>query len=466
MMDDSNHTPAELRFEMGTILLEGAESFVSQMTFLKWDERTKQWRAPALRYRDVVLFFHQNCLPLIDRARNYLKMDISLARTITPRDHQKKALDAWLEDDKAGVVSLPTGAGKTILAVLAIEQTKRPTLIIVPTIDLLLQWQNVLHDHFAQPIGGLGGGMHDIQQITVATYDSAAIFVESIGNKFGLMVFDECHHLPAPQYQKIALASIAPFRLGLSATVQRSDGKEELIYQLVGDLVYEGYIHQMAKDVLAPYDVISIQVPLTDEEFREYSEARHTYVSFLRKNGVNMSAPTGWQEFVYKSARSPEGQKAMSAYQKQKKLAQGAEGKLSEIWNLLKHHSQDRVIIFTNDNDLAYRIGCEFVLAVLTHKTKAKERKSFLEAFRQGEINVMVTSKVLNEGVDVPEASVGIVVSGSGTVREHVQRLGRILRHKPNKKAVLYEIVSKDTGEYFVNQRRRQHYAYQGSAKV
>jgi len=89
-----------------------------------------------------------------------------------------------------------------------------------------------------------------------------------------------------------------------------------------------------------------------------------------------------------------------------------------------------------------------------------------LESFRNGSLDVLVTSKVLNEGVDVPEASIGIVISGSGAVREHVQRLGRILRHQEGKRAVLYEVVSKDTGEIHINNRRRNHHAYQRPSQV
>jgi len=108
----------------------------------------------------------------------------------------------------------------------------------------------------------------------------------------------------------------------------------------------------------------------------------------------------------------------------------------------------------------------EFILPVITHKTRLKERKFFLDGFRSGDFTVLVTSKVLNEGVDVPEASVGIVVSGSGAVREHVQRLGRILRHQPGKRACLYELVSEGTSEKYVNQRRRKHHAYEGTPQV
>ncbi|MBQ7650878.1 MAG: hypothetical protein IJS15_07960, partial [Victivallales bacterium] len=98
---------------------------------------------------------------------------------------------------------------------------------------------------------------------------------------------------------------------------------------------------------------------------------------------------------------------------------------------------------------------------VLTHHTKAGERKEFLDAFRHGEYPCIVTSRVLNEGVDVPEADVGIVVSGTGSIREHVQRLGRLLRPVAGKSAVLYELVSFGTSEYSISDRRRQHRAYE-----
>jgi superfamily II DNA or RNA helicase len=105
-------------------------------------------------------------------------------------------------------------------------------------------------------------------------------------------------------------------------------------------------------------------------------------------------------------------------------------------------------------------MGRKFFLPVLTHRTKVSERKEFLDKFRSGEYPVLLTSKVLNEGVDVPEASVGIVVSGSASIREHVQRLGRILRAKDGKQAVLYELVSEGTSEMSVSKRRREHRAY------
>ena len=460
-------TTIKLRYENGLLQFEGELGYwINELSWFKLDPRTSIWSAPAESYRDTVLYLLKNRVSVIDEARKYKKLELQLSESIIPREHQHLALKAWQDQDSRGVVSLPTGAGKTILAVLAIEAIKRPTLVVVPTIDLLLQWLRILEKFFGGPVGQLGAGQRELHDLTVATYDSASILADKIGDRFGLVVFDECHHLPAPQYQFIAKALIAPFRLGLSATVERADGKENILFELLGDMCYRGEIGQMVDQVLAPYDVINVQVPLSDHEKKAYQEARTVYTQFIKRAGINFSEPQGWQEFIRKSSILPGGREAMEAYREQKRLAQGAEGKIFELWRILQIHRGERIIVFTQDNATAYDIGRRFVLPVLTHQTKPKERKLLLEAFRDGRIDVLVTSKVLNEGVDVPEASVGIVISGSGAVREHVQRLGRILRHQAGKRAKLYEVISKDTSEYYVNQRRRNHNAYQKPTEI
>ncbi len=116
--------------------------------------------------------------------------------------------------------------------------------------------------------------------------------------------------------------------------------------------------------------------------------------------------------------------------------------------------------MFTHDNETAYKISRTFLVPCISHQTDLKERRAILDAFEDGTLPVIVTSRVLNEGVDMPSAEVAIVISGSGTVREHVQRLGRILRPGPNKQAILYEVVAADTAEVRTSQRRRRHDAY------
>lgn len=427
----------------------------------RWNPDRKVWLNAGYRYRDTMVKAQQAGFAVQDVARCYEKLPLPLRQPIVPRPHQSAALAAWGAAGYRGVVSLPTGAGKTILAILGMVTVGRPTLVLVPTIDLLEQWCKTLAVFFDATIGALGGGRREYGPITVATYDSALLALNEWATRYGLLIFDECHHLPAQQYQQIARTSLAPFRLGLSATVERPDGREEILYELVGDVVYAAQIRDMTEAVLSPYDVVSIQVPLSDAERDAYQAARKTYLDFVRRNRIQMSEPGGWQDFLFKASRSQEGREALKAHRQQRRIAQGASSKLVELWRLLGEHCDERVLVFTDDNALAYQIGIRFILPVLTHQTKARERKTMLAAFRNGDFKVLVTSKVLNEGVDVPEASVGIVVSGSAGVREHVQRLGRILRQAPGKRAVLYELVSKDTSEVQTNWRRKQHHAYQ-----
>ncbi len=456
----------ELSFDRGTLVLKNATEHLLKnfSAEIRWDDRTECHRSVAFYYRDIVVFLRNNEIPYVDKAKAFRPHEMPLKEVVAPRYYQQDGLAAWQEKGSRGVVTLPTGAGKTILAVLAIAATKRPTLVHVPTIDLMHQWMAVLQKFFDVPVGLMGGGYHDIQPLTVATYDSALLHVSHKGNAFGFLVFDECHHLPGDQVQFVAAGSIAPFRLGLTATPERSDGKESVLFRLCGPLCYEAQIRDLEGKTLAPYEVCTLQVELEPSERLEYEELRKKYTDFLKREGVDFQNAAGWQNFLRRVARAPDGREVFRAYLRQKRLSQASEAKEKIIWDLISKHASERILIFTQDNEMAYRIGKKYFFPVLTHHTKVKERESMLVLFRSGTYRVLVTSKVLNEGVDVPEASVAIVVSGSGTVREHVQRLGRILRATPGKRAILYELVSAGTAEFYVNRRRRQHSAYQKSA--
>ena len=133
---------------------------------------------------------------------------------------------------------------------------------------------------------------------------------------------------------------------------------------------------------------------------------------------------------------------------------------LAYLEHLLYRHREDRAILFTQDNATAYAIARRFLVPVITHHTKVRERSAILAGLSEGTYRAVATSKVLNEGVDVPDANVAVILSGSSSVREHVQRLGRILRKKAGKRAVLYELVTEGTTETYTSERRRDHSAY------
>jgi superfamily II DNA or RNA helicase len=299
-----------------------------------------------------------------------------------------------------------------------------------------------------------------VRPLTVTTYDSAYLHMEHLGARFGLVVFDECHHLPGAAYALAARASLAPYRLGLTATPERSDGRDAELATLIGPIVYRKDIQDLSGDYLAEYETERVAIDLTPGERAEYDEARAIYREFVESHGIRMSRPSGWGEFILLSSRSDEGRRAMRAYRKQRQLAFAAPGKLEYLEHLLHVHRRDRAILFTQDNATAYAISRRFLVPCITHQTKVRERSEILAGLASGTLGAVVTSKVLNEGVDVPDANVAVVLSGSGSVREHVQRLGRILRKKDGKRAILYELVTAETNETFTSERRREHGAY------
>jgi superfamily II DNA or RNA helicase len=458
-MDVSTVTIA---FDQGTLVLGGASPDVlGALPQVRFDPRTNVYRAEARHYRALVEHLLREKVPYKDDARAYQATPWRLRTSRDPFPHQTEALAAWWKNGGRGVAVLPTGTGKTFLAILAIQKAARPAIVVTPTLPLLHQWYGELLVAFDVPVGLIGGGHYDLQPLTVTTYDSAYIHLERWGNRYGLLIFDECHHLPGPSYMAAAIGSLAPFRLGLTATPERADGQDALVPDLIGPIVYRREIKELAGDFLADYHAERLYVELTPEEEGRYREAREIYRGFVLDRGISMSGANGWQRFIQESCRSREGRLAFQAYREQRRLALAAPAKLDLLGKLLHRHRGGRVLIFTHDNATVYEIARRFLVPAITHQTKAKERRRILDKFASGELPVVVTSRVLNEGVDVPAANVGIILSGSGTVREHVQRLGRLLRKYGDKRAILYEVVTRGTAEEFTSERRRQHHAYQ-----
>lgn len=451
-----------IQFDQGTLKITGStEQLAPVSRYTRWSDHTQCFHAEARYYGPILLTLHRLKTPFQDDARKFSQHKFCLHGALKPRPHQSNAFAAWIETKHQGVVVLPTGAGKTLVARMAIARTQRDTLILVPTIDLMQQWHEQLRTAFDIPIGLLGGGEHQLEPITVSTYDSAYLRMDQIGNQFGLLICDECHHLPAPTTRLAAIMSIAPFRLGLTATPERTDGQEEDLYDLIGPLCYREEIANLEGKYLAPYHLEQVPVTLDPDERTAYDRAYSQYRAFAHSTGISLGQPGGWVKFVQVCARSQEGRAAYRAYRMQKKLARASRAKFRMVWRLLRHHKNEQVLLFTDDNATAYAMSETFFIPVITHHTRTSERKQLLDGFRQGTLPFLVNSHILNEGVDVPNIAVGIIISGSGSVRAHVQRLGRILRPKSGKQAILYELVSEDTAETFTSEKRRQHSAYQ-----
>jgi superfamily II DNA or RNA helicase len=383
-------------------VLEGAERASRVSSVFEWDERVRRWRAPGFAYRQAVTDLTRQKISFEDEARGYFEFEFRSRLEIEPRPYQQESINQWRASGRRGIIILPTGAGKSHVAQMAIEMTGRSTLVVVPTIDLMNQWYDLLTASFQAEIGLIGGGYFEVGAITVSTYASAFRFMERLGNRFGLVIFDECHHLPGSVFRYAAEMSIAPFRLGLTATPERSDGGDELLEQLIGPIVYRREAQELAGDYLADYSVVRILVRLSAEERAQYESERAVFRTFLDEQGIELATLRGWQSFISASARSERGRRAMKAYRESRRIALGTDAKLRVLAQVLERHRRDRVLIFTAENEMVYQISEQFLIPAITHETPVKERRDWLESFNRGDVLALATSKVLNEGVPGP----------------------------------------------------------------
>ena len=457
-----------LFFDKGTICIK--DSLFVRIPNTKFDEHDKKiLRAYGMSYKEIIEYLKQSELDYIDNVEKFLPSPIIQTANLNLRDYQEKALQKWIDASMYGSIVLPTGSGKTAIGIKAIEKVNSSTLVIVPTIDLMEQWtenltthlnfnnnSNVTNNDQNITIGNLGGGRDDIQSITVATYDSAYLRAPYIGNQFKFVIFDEVHHLPAPGYRSIAEQIICPYRLGLTATLEREDGLHDLIPKLVGGIVFQMGAKELSeKKHLAEFDIERRQVELTLDEQKEYEVNYSRFVSNLAKLGFKMPSMHNLRRMIMMSNRNKMAREGLLARNKANEIALNSKSKIEELQKILIENNNVKTIIFTHNNKMVYELSNKFLIPLITYKTTKDERRDVLEGFKSGRYNSIVTSRVLDEGIDVPDAQMGIIMSGTGSGRELIQRLGRLLRPKTDgKKAKLIEIVSKHTRETNTSAKR------------
>ncbi|NWF96617.1 MAG: DEAD/DEAH box helicase [Candidatus Thorarchaeota archaeon] len=443
-------TQIAVKYDRGTIVVTGIE----RVPFGSWDARSKCFRAEGMRYQEIVDYLKRRGVVYSDGVLDVPEVP-TMRADIKLRDYQQQALEAW-EELRRGVVELPTGSGKSFVALRAIADLAVPTLIVVPTIDLMNQWKRWGGEHLGVEAGMVGGGEHSVMPITIATYDSAAIHAEHLGNRFLLLVFDEVHHLPAPSFQQIAEMFVAPYRLGLTATYEREDGAHLELPRLIGGLVYRRAADDLAGKHLSPYVHERVLIDLLPAERETYDREWNTFKAYVRSSGMSMRGVADFKRFIMRTGTDPAARKALIARNRAIDTALNSEAKMQVLVDLLETYPEEKTMLFTRHNDLVYRISSRFLIPAITHQTDKEERNRILDRFRSGQYRVIVTSQVLDEGIDVPDASIAVIISGTGSSREYVQRLGRILRKREGKTARIFELVSKDTLESRMSSRRHR----------
>jgi superfamily II DNA or RNA helicase len=438
-----------LRFEKGTLLLEGEIG----TPYGRWDPRCGCYRIKANHYKDTLDYLTESRLRIEDEVADLPPLE-AIQNKIKLRDYQSQALASWFRAGNRGILILPTAAGKTFIALKAIQLLNTQTIVIVPTLDLVDQWKKRIKDYLQVQPGVVAGGENNIRMVTVSTYDSAYIQAERLGNKFMFLVFDEVHHLASPGYMQIAEMYIAPNRMGLTATYERSDQRQQVLPLLVGNAVYQVDIEEIAGKHLAPYTYEKISVELTPEEQQKYDSEMRIFRNYLLQKHIVLRSAADFHKFIMSTGRDPRARDALLSRNRALRVAVNSEAKLKLLSEKLELYKREKVLIFTLYNDLVYAISKRFLIPSITHKTPRQERREILSNFGEGKYKVIATSQVLDEGVDVPDASIGLILGGTGSNRAYVQRLGRLLRRKEGKTARLIELISKETVEVGISRRR------------
>jgi len=441
-----------ITFQGGTLVLYDVEDAPPPFQIIKGRPRCEAYHYPRL-----IEWIRETGLR--DNVPRWQTLNLKMHDDRPAHDYQIAALDAWDKADRRGSIVLPTGAGKTFVAIHAIQRVGRSALVVAPTIDLLHQWYARLVNAFEIDVGVYYGGEKIVLPITVTTYHSAGDVIAAHGDAFKVIIFDEVHHLPAPSWGEAALMSPSPFRLGLTATYpedHEQEGTRWRVEDLIGGIVFALKIDDLTGDTLAEYRTQRVRVDLTPDERKQYDDDYAIYAGYFRQHQLVKTHGKFWlNELMRRGSFDVDARAAHLARQRIIALLAGCEGKLEALEKLLREYSDERCLIFTENNAVVYAIARKHLIPALTHETKAAERKHILEAFSAGEYHAVATSKVLNEGVDVPEAKIAIVLGGTSSAREYIQRLGRVLRKSGNREALLFEVIARDTIDVSRAQRRR-----------
>jgi len=368
------------------------------------------------------------------------------------REYQREALDAWKRNGMRGVISLPTGAGKTLIGLGAIREAGSSTLIVTFTNEQLRQWLDSLKSSLSgtPKVGIFYSKKKEISPITVTTYQSAIRHLKELSPSFKLLIIDEAHHLPAEKFKNIALGLVAPYRMALSATPFRSDGKHVELFRLMGGLVYYKPLEELvSRGYLANFRVIQVKLPLTVQE-------RERYITLLTRFR-SLSKGRMIRELVNALQKGDvEAAEALRVHNEMRMLTALTQAKLNKIREIVELNKEKKVVIFTQYVEHAETISRFLGSLLLTGKMSKGDRVRVLEEFKESKKGVLVLTTVGDEGLDIPDANVGIIVAGTSSKRQFIQRLGRLLRNSSgDKTAILYELITQGTSEEYQAKKRK-----------
>jgi superfamily II DNA or RNA helicase len=439
------HSFMRMVFDRGTLVLHGDLKDPEGLPGILWDPRVKAWRAPACYYRDLSSELQLKGVTFQDEVRAGREASPSITQPEL-RPYQAAAITAWEVSGRRGIITLPTGSGKTRVAIAAMARSRFRALCLVPTRVLMAQWIKNLSEVAGKPIGEYGDGNRIEQPITVATFASAFRNMETLGNRFDLLVVDEVHHFGSGAGDEALEMCIAPARLGLSATLPEDETRRARLNALIGPEIYRASIEELAGRYLASFRLITISVGLAKSERQAYDADMSLFRPVCRT--FFKSAPeASWTDFIGSASRSDAGRRAIAAWRHSHAIVRYTQEKRNLVHDLLLRHRNSRILVFAADNNTAYEVAREHLVQPITCDIGPRERTQALQCFSKGELRILVSARVLNEGIDVPAADIAIMAGGSRGSLEYIQRVGRVLRPSEGKQAIVYDLVTRGTFE-------------------
>lgn len=407
--------------------------------------------SPAYKYSEIIKYFEDRGIVLENNAEQFYEVkNFTHNEPLDPFDFQIEAIKAWEKSNRRGLIVLPTGAGKSfmtrlLIARLAIEDAKCSVLVVVPTLVLLYQWHRQLRKAFGIDIGIIGDDIFDVQPVTITTYASARIHMAHIGNRWKLVVYDEVHcKISGGSSSNVATFCLAPYRLGLTATP--SEKNFNLLSELIGPVVYEKSTEEMVdREVLSVFERIPVRLSPTKEEINEFMKLKAPMENVWRRAREQHRVQDGsWlvrERMYYPDEVDLAQHTLLRAY----RYWQSIPSRFLRLEEILIKHPKDRILIFTESRNAAYEISQRFLIPAVTADIDSDERAFYLKAFAVGKCRAIVTAKALEEGIDLPDANVAIILSGRKRLQtetiSYIQRRGRILRKRKGKEALVYEIA-------------------------
>lgn len=370
------------------------------------------------------------------------------------RDDAELALVAWEMAGRRGLVAHPGASIRVAVALAAAARTGVGTLIAAPAPWAALAWRRALAERYTGDVGWADDGPARLTALTVCTPDGARRHRDALARRFTLVIVDDARDLGGGAVTDLLERATAPWRLGLADAAPRSAAALSRLRRLVGPTAHELTLAELPEVSPCSFDVVVLGVALDAAERAAYDLDAGVLRGALREF-FDTSPFASWQDFLRLAPRGHEGQRALGALARMRRLLGQSKAKTELVELLLRRHARERVVVLTPDNASAHAVAKRALVMPITSELSRREREAAIRAFRRGTLRALVSAQGLEARADVPDADVLIVAGGSRGEREHLQRLGRLLRPGAGVRGVVYELVTQQTLEVGQAQRRR-----------